>query len=59
MKIRVTEIEATAAELRACNTLGDGVANILRDLLNYPRPDDVDPGDQEPELSGEASDDEA
>lgn len=24
MKIRVTEIEATAAELRACNTLGDG-----------------------------------
>ena len=40
MKIRVTEIEATAAELRACNTLGDGVVNILRDLFNYSRADD-------------------
>lgn len=52
MKIRVTEIEATAAELRACNTLGDGVVNILRDMLNYQR--DTDEESEEPEvLTGE------
>lgn len=43
MKIRVTEIEATAAELRACNALGDGVVNLLRDMLNYPRDTDEEP----------------
>lgn len=47
MKIKVTEIEATAAELRACNTLGDGVVNILRDMFNYQRDTDEEPEDPE------------
>ncbi|MBO7667079.1 MAG: hypothetical protein J6T26_01330 [Firmicutes bacterium] len=40
MKIKITEIEATAAELRACNTIGDGVVNMLRDVFNYQRAED-------------------
>lgn len=33
MKIKITEIEATADDLRACNTLADGLANILRNCF--------------------------
>lgn len=47
MKIKVTEIEATAAELRASNDLGNGVVNLLRDMLNYQRDTDEEPEDPE------------
>ena len=33
MKIKITEVEATADDLRACNTLADGLANILRNCF--------------------------
>lgn len=34
MKIKITEIEATAEELRQSNTLADGLTNMLRRLFN-------------------------
>ena len=34
MKVRVTEIECNADELRQSNTLSDGILNVLRNCLN-------------------------
>lgn len=34
MKIKITEIEASADELRASNSVTDGVLNILRKCFN-------------------------
>lgn len=34
MRIKVTEIEATAEELRQSNTIADGLARILRNAFN-------------------------
>ena len=34
MKIRVTEVEASADELRASNTVAEGLMNVLRRCLN-------------------------
>ena len=49
MKIKITEVEATADDLRACNTLADGLANILRNCFiprEYAAEDD-DAGEDE------------
>lgn len=34
MKIKVTEIECTAEELRQSNTVADGALNLIRNLFN-------------------------
>lgn len=34
MKIRTTEIECSANELRQCNTVADGILNILKGCFN-------------------------
>lgn len=34
MKIKITEIEATANDLRACNSVADGILNVLKNVLN-------------------------
>lgn len=34
MKIKITEIEATAEELKASNTVADGLLNTLRSAFN-------------------------
>ena len=34
MKIKITEIEASADELRASNSVTDGILNILRKCFN-------------------------
>ncbi len=34
MKIKVTEIEATAEELRQSNTLADGLLRMMRNAFN-------------------------
>lgn len=34
MKLKITEIEATAEELRQSNSLADGLHNLLRNALN-------------------------
>ena len=34
MKIKVTEIECTAEELRQSNTIADGAMNLIRNLFN-------------------------
>ena len=47
MKIKVTEIEATAQELRASNDLAGGVANLLRGVFNPFSDLDLEP-DPEP-----------
>lgn len=51
MKIKITEIEATAEELKASNTVADGLCNLLRNAFNpFTRSEDVDtdePGDGE------------
>ena len=36
MKIKVTEIECTAEELRQSNTVADGALNLIRNLFNGP-----------------------
>ena len=33
MQIKVTEIEATAEELRASNSVADGILNVLKGLF--------------------------
>lgn len=33
MKIKVTEIEATADELRASNSVADGILNVLKGVF--------------------------
>ena len=34
MKIKVTEIECSAEELRQSNTVADGALNLIRNLFN-------------------------
>ena len=34
MKIKVTEVECTAEELRQSNSISDGFMNLVRNLLN-------------------------
>lgn len=34
MKIKITEIEASADELRQSNTLSEGLSNMLRNIFN-------------------------
>ena len=34
MKIKITEIECSANELRQCNTVADGILNVLRGCFN-------------------------
>lgn len=53
MKIRVTEIEATAAELRASNDLGSSLVSILRTALNRLRYEDEEPDEPEDPEEGE------
>ena len=36
MKLKITEVEATAEELRQSNTLSDGLTRILRNAFNSP-----------------------
>ena len=33
MKVKVTEIEATAEELRASNSVADGILNVLKGIF--------------------------
>ena len=33
MKLKVTEIEATAEELRASNSVADGILNVLKGII--------------------------
>lgn len=45
MKIIITEIEATADELKASNSLADGLTSQLRNIFNtlpYSRFEDID-----------------
>ena len=34
MRIKVTEIEATAEELRQCNSLADGFTRMMKNIFN-------------------------
>lgn len=36
MKIKITEIDCSAEELRQCNTVADGILNILKGVFNPP-----------------------
>ena len=49
MKIKITEIEANARELRECNTLGDNLCNLLNRALqsNEPFEDEEEESDRE------------
>lgn len=38
MKIKITEIEANARELRECNTLGDNICGLLNRVLQSKEP---------------------
>lgn len=49
MKIRVTEIEACAEELRQSRSLGEALTEALRRGLNGPYASNVDDDDQEDE----------
>ena len=51
MKIRVTEIECNAEELRQSNTMADSFTNLLRGCFNFNRAADctVDNQDEEGE----------
>lgn len=43
MKIKITEIEANARELRECNSLADNICNILSRALQSHEPfEDMD-----------------
>jgi len=44
MKIKITEIEANAEELRQSNTIADGLTRLFRNMLNpyYSTPDDAE-----------------
>ena len=48
MKIKVTEIECSANELRQSNTVADGVLNMLRGCFNN-MPSDCEEDDEEGE----------
>ena len=47
MKIKMTEIECGAEELRQCNTVADGILNILRGVFNPVCCDDESEGEDE------------
>ena len=49
MKVRITEIEANAAELRSCNSVADGMLAILRNVFapGYDVESDSEEPDQE------------
>lgn len=51
MKIKVTEIECTANELRQSNTVADGLLNLLRGAFNNMTSDCEDA--EEPDEEGE------
>lgn len=44
MKLKITEIEANAEELRQSNTLADGLTRLFRNAFNpyYSTPDDAE-----------------
>ena len=46
MKVKITEIECNADELRQSNTLSDGVLNVLRNCFN-PRYSDFNSQDDD------------
>ena len=50
MKVKVTEIEATAEELRASNSVADGILNLLKGVFTPLTSYEVD---DEDELMGE------
>ena len=48
MKIKVTEIECTAEEIRQSNNLADGICTILRGIFNGIVPqDEYEEGDED------------
>jgi hypothetical protein len=47
MKLKITEVEATAEELRQSNTLSDGLTRILRNAFNSPCVVSEDEGEDE------------
>lgn len=48
MKIKVTEIECTAEEIRQSNGLADGIYNLLRGVFNGVVPqDEYEEGDED------------
>lgn len=49
MKITTVEIEATAEELKASNTVAGGLANMLRQAFNYCYPAEIETEEDEPE----------
>lgn len=49
MKIRVTEIECTADELRQSNTVAEGALNLIRNLFNGTIPEDENEVEQQGE----------
>ena len=53
MKIKITEIEANAEELRQSNTIADGLTRLFRNMLNpyYSTPDYAE--DKEDKNEGE------
>ena len=56
MRIKVTEIEATAEELRQSNSLADGLHNLLRNALNpyvFHIDDDEEADDEQTEKRSE------
>lgn len=51
MKIKITEIEANAEELRQSNTLADGLTRLFRNAFNpyYSAQNDADENDESEE----------
>ena len=47
MKLKITEVEATAEELRQSNTLSDGLIRTLRNAFNSPCVVSEDEGEDE------------
>lgn len=55
MKLKITEIEATAEELRQSNTLSDGITRMLRNAFNpyYESPEESHDDEEEEEKDEE------
>ena len=49
MKIKVTEIEASAEELRQSNSLADGLTRMLRNAFSPQYSNDFDESDEDEE----------
>lgn len=49
IKTTVTKIECTTDEIRQCNTVADGILNILRGCFNNPTSDCEDEEETEKE----------